>query len=69
MKRIKSFEEFILGGELPTPNVKLGDEKNKETYSSGCVMLYFDFPMMNKIHDGIDPNDLYMTRQRKHRSL
>ena len=37
----------------------LVSEKSGDSYSSGCVMLYFDFPMMNKIHDGIDPNDLY----------
>ncbi len=34
-------------------------KRARYSYSSGCVMLYFDFPMMNKIHDGIDPNDLY----------
>lgn len=28
-------------------------------YEYGCAMLYFDFPMMNKIHDAIDPNDVY----------
>lgn len=46
MKHIKLFEEFI-------------SEKSGDSYSSGCVMLYFDFPMMNKIHDGIDQADLY----------
>jgi hypothetical protein len=46
MKHVKLFEEFVV-------------EKSGDSYSSGCVMLYFDFPMMNKIHDGIDPNDLY----------
>lgn len=35
------------------------NEKSGDSYSSGCVMLYFDFPQMNKIHDGIDSNDLY----------
>jgi hypothetical protein len=44
--KIKLFEEFIT-------------EKSGDSYSSGCVMLYFDFPMMLRIHDGIDPNDLY----------
>lgn len=43
---IKLFEEFIL-------------EKSGDSYSAGCVMLHFDFPMMNKIHDNIDSNDLY----------
>ena len=46
MKHIKLFEDFIV-------------EKSGDSYSSGCVMLYFDFPQMNDIHDVIDPNDLY----------
>lgn len=46
MKYVKLFEQFI-------------GEKSGDSYSSGCVMLYFDFPQMNKIHDGIDSNDLY----------
>ena len=40
------FEEFIL-------------EKEGDTYDYGCAMLYFDFPQINKIHDAIDPKDLY----------
>jgi hypothetical protein len=46
MKHIKLFEEFIV-------------EKSGDSYSHGCVMLYFDFPQMNDIHAGIDSNDLY----------
>lgn len=46
MKHIKLFEEFVV-------------EKSGDSYSSGCVMLYFDFPQINKIHDAINPNDLY----------
>ena len=46
MKRIKLFEQFVT-------------EKSADSYSSGCVMLYFDFPTINKIHDGINPDDLY----------
>ena len=46
MKHIKLFEEFIV-------------EKSGDSYSHGCVMLYFDFPQMNKIHDAINPDDLY----------
>jgi hypothetical protein len=46
MKHIKLFEDFVV-------------EKSKDSYSHGCVMLYFDFPEMNEIHDSIDPNDLY----------
>jgi 2'-5' RNA ligase len=34
-------------------------EKKGDSYEYGCVMLYFDFPLMNKIHDGIDSKDLY----------
>ncbi len=46
MERIKTFERFIL-------------EKSGDTYDSGCVMLYFNFPEINKIHDTINPSDLY----------
>ena len=46
MKPIKLFEQFIA-------------EKEGDTYNYGCAMLYFDFPQMNKIHDAIDPKDLY----------
>lgn len=47
MKYIKMFEQFIT-------------EKSGDSYSSGCVMLYFDFPQMLKIHDAINPNDIYV---------
>lgn len=33
--------------------------EEKQTYDFGCVMLYFNFPIMNKIHDSIDPKDIY----------
>jgi hypothetical protein len=46
MKHIKLFEDFVI-------------EKSGDSYSSGCVMLYFDFPEMGKIHAGIDSADLY----------
>ena len=46
MKKLKLFEEFM-------------NEKKNDTYSYGCVMLYFDFPEMTNIHSGIDANDLY----------
>ena len=46
MKAVKLFEEFIL-------------EKEGDSYDYGCAMLYFDFPQINKIHDAIDPKDLY----------
>jgi 2'-5' RNA ligase len=34
-------------------------KEDKQTYDYGCVMLYFDFPQMNKIHDAIKPDDVY----------
>jgi hypothetical protein len=42
--------------------IKLMDllkEGSGQTYDYGCVMLYFDFPQMYKIHDIIDPKDIY----------
>jgi len=33
--------------------------ENDQTYSYGCVMLYFDDKLINDIHTLIDPNDLY----------
>ena len=46
MKHIKLFEQFI-------------NEKNNDTYDYGCVMLYFDFPELESIHNKIDKLDLY----------
>ena len=46
MKHIKLFEEFM-------------NEKEGDTYSAGCVMLYFDFPEIKEIHSKIDSKDLY----------
>lgn len=42
---IKNFSDFIT--------------EKKQTYSYGCVMLYFNFPEINKIHDAINPDHLY----------
>lgn len=39
--------------------IKLKDLLLEGTYNYGCVMLYFNFPEINKIHDAIDPKDLY----------
>lgn len=33
--------------------------KKSHKYEYGCTMLYFDFPLINKVHDAIDPNDIY----------
>ena len=30
-----------------------------KVHDYGCVMLTFDFPLINKIHDIIDPDDIY----------
>ena len=46
MKHVKMFEDFIL-------------EKTSDSYSRGCVMLYFDFPEMTDIQREIDPADIY----------
>lgn len=65
--RIKTFGEFISnynsiklsqeGENLTVKNTIV--EKSGDTYSSGCVMLYFNFPEVYKIQDAIDPDDLY----------
>lgn len=42
--------------------IKLKDlinENSQSTYDYGCVMLYFDFPQMEKIHNLISPSDIY----------
>lgn len=41
--------------------IKLLDllKEEKQTYDYGCVMLYFSFPGINKIHDTINPKDIY----------
>ena len=35
------------------------NEKAGDVYEYGCAMLYFDFPEINKVHDAIDPKELY----------
>jgi len=41
--------------------IKLLDllKEEKQTYDYGCAMLYFDFHQINKIHDAINPKDVY----------
>lgn len=34
-------------------------EVSTQTYNYGCVMLYFDFPKMEQIHNLIAPSDIY----------
>ena len=34
--------------------------EEKQTHDYGCAMLYFDFPEINKIHDAINPSDVYI---------
>lgn len=34
-------------------------ETKADSYEYGCVMLYFDFPLMSKIHNTITPQDIY----------
>jgi 2'-5' RNA ligase len=40
-------------------------ENSTSTYDYGCVMLYFNFPQINKIHDAIDPKDIYSESEDK----
>ena len=37
---------------------QLGVDEAKVAYDYGCVMVYFDFPEMEDLHDLIDQNDL-----------
>jgi 2'-5' RNA ligase len=34
-------------------------EATGQTFEYGCVMLFFTFPEINKIHDAINPKDIY----------
>lgn len=38
---------------------KILKEETKEKFDYGCVMLYYDFPEMEDIHNIIDPKDIY----------
>lgn len=38
---------------------KILKEETKEKFDYGCVMLYYDFPEMENIHNIIEPNDIY----------
>lgn len=40
-------------------------ENSTSTYSYGCVMLYFNFPELNKIHNQIDSEDIYTEEEDK----
>lgn len=46
MKHVKSFDTFIT-------------EKKGDSYGSGCVMLYFDFPQLEEIHGKIAEEDIF----------
>lgn len=39
--------------------VDLLKEATGQKFEYGCTMLYFTFPEINKIHDAIDPEDIY----------
>jgi 2'-5' RNA ligase len=41
--------------------IKLADllKEEKQKFEYGCVMLYYNFPLMNKIQSIIDPEDVY----------
>ena len=49
MNYLKSFSDFLFEGK----------EKDKDqTYDFGCLMLYYDFPQINEIHDAIEDKDV-----------
>ena len=39
--------------------IKLKDLITEQKFEFGCAMLYYDFPLMFKIHNMIDPKDIY----------
>jgi 2'-5' RNA ligase len=39
--------------------IKVLEEATGQTYDFGCVMLYFNFPEIKKIHEIIDPEDIF----------
>lgn len=48
--------------------IKLKDlikENSNSTYDYGCVMLYFNFPDLTKIHNAIDPEHVYTEEEDK----
>jgi 2'-5' RNA ligase len=48
--------------------IKLKDlikENSNSTYKYGCVMLYFNFPEILKIHDAINPKHVYTEEEDK----
>jgi 2'-5' RNA ligase len=48
--------------------IKLMDllaENSTSTYKYGCVMLYFNFPQIDEIHDYIDIDDIYVEDEDK----
>ena len=39
---------------------KKKEEKKKESYDYGCMMIYFNFEEMKSLHNQIDPDDIYI---------
>ena len=54
MKKFKTIQEEV---DYIKKQMKILTEDHKHDY--GCVMLYFTFPDMKKIHEIIDPDDLF----------
>lgn len=53
MKIIKNFIDYLK---------MVNEDKKKDTekrYDYGCVMLFFDFPKIDEMHDKIDEDDIY----------
>lgn len=55
MKYIKTYEDYLNEYSF----LYKVNEKKGDTYSYGCVMLYFDFPSIKGIQESIKQEDLY----------
>lgn len=45
--------------------IDLLKENSDSSYDYGCVMLYFNFPELNKLQDSINPDDVYEEEEDK----
>jgi len=53
MKILKYFEQFLFEKN------KNKDKNKDKVYSYGCLMLYYDFPEIKKLHNIIDKDDIH----------
>lgn len=49
MNNLKYFSEFLKEGKI---------KDKKQVYDYGCLMIYYDFPQINEIHDLIEKDDI-----------